>query len=183
MTLEEFATCLGARIDRAQINQPYIETAMAEYGIDTPARQAAFLAQIGHESAGLRYPVEIWGPTAAQLRYEGRKDLGNTQPGDGERFKGHGWIQITGRRNHARIRDRLRERFPDLTVPDFEDEPTELARPQWAALSAADFWDEHNLNELADEGDFVQITRKINGGTNGYEDRLARYERAMTVLA
>jgi putative chitinase len=129
----------------------------------------------------LRSTTEQWGPTPAQRRYEGRADLGNTQPGDGERFKGHGFIQVTGRFNHARVRDRLRERFPD--VPDFEAEPERLAELPWAALSAADYWDDKGLNALADAGDFAAITRKINGGLNGQADRLARWGKAKRALA
>ena len=113
--------------------------------INTPARVAAFLAQVGHESGGFRYTTEIWGPTTAQQRYDGRKDLGNPQPGDGSRFRGHGLIQTTGRYNHARVRDRLRQRLgPD--VPDFEAQPELLAADEWAATSAADYWDDKGLN-------------------------------------
>jgi putative chitinase len=177
---EDLARCTGARIDRAERFAPALSAGMAFYGIDTPARQAAFLAQIGHESGGLKYVSEIWGPTEAQERYEGRADLGNTQPGDGSRYRGHGLIQTTGRANHARVRDRLRERFAD--VPDFEAEPAALMDVQWAALSACDYWDMHNLNALADAGDFKRITRKINGGTNGLEDRIARWESAKLTL-
>jgi len=158
-----------------------LSAACAFYGIDTPTRLAAFLAQIGHESGALRYTSELWGPTPAQKRYEGRADLGNTQPGDGERFKGHGLIQTTGRHNHARVRDRLRERFKD--VPDFEADPDALTDPQWAALSAADYWDDRGLNALADAGNFEAITRRINGGLNGQADRLARWERAKRVFS
>jgi putative chitinase len=154
---------------------------MAFYGIDTPARQAAFLAQIGHESGGLRWVAEIWGPTPAQERYEGRLDLGNTNPGDGTKYRGHGLIQTTGRANHAMVRDRLRERFSD--VPDFEEDPMALTEPQWAALSACDYWDMKGLNALADAGKFKAITKAINGGLNGYEDRLARLDAAQTALA
>jgi putative chitinase len=153
---------------------------MAFYGIDTPVRQAAFLAQIGHESGGLKHLKEVWGPTDAQERYEGRKDLGNTQPGDGERFCGHGLIQTTGRHNHALVRDRLRLRFDD--VPDFEQHPEELMDTQWASLSACDYWDMKHLNEIADTGDFELVTRKINGGLNGYEDRLDRWNYAKKAL-
>lgn len=170
---------------------PYVAEAMAAYQINTPLRQAAFLAQIGHESGGLRYAQEIWGPTPAQSRYEGRADLGNAQRGDGKRYRGHGLIQVTGRRNHARARDRLRAKFPDRDVPDFEASPDALALPEWAALSAADFWDEHHLNDWADAGDFDGVSDIINrghktprdGDANGYADRLARYYIARKVLA
>jgi putative chitinase len=181
---EHIAACTGARIDRAERFAPYLSAGMAFYGIDTPQRQAAFLAQVGHESGGLKYVSEIWGPTAAQERYEGRLDLGNVKPGDGSRFRGHGLIQTTGRRNHALVRDRLRQRFHD--VPDFELEPEALMDTQWAALSACDYWDMRHLNKLADAGDFEGITKAINGGLNGYEDRCERWEygkRALGCLA
>lgn len=191
MTPEQLATCTGClRPALAASWLEPIEAAMAAYGIDTPQRQAAFLAQIGHESGGLQYAREIWGPTPTQERYEGRADLGNTQPGDGKRFRGHGLIQVTGRDNHARARDRLRAKFPDRDVPDFEADPEALASPEWAALSAADFWDAHNLNKWADAGDFDGVSDVINrgrktakeGDANGYADRLARYNEAREVL-
>jgi putative chitinase len=182
LTLEQLASATGARIDRAQMYLPHLCAAMSAYEIDTPSRAAAFLAQIGHESGGLKYSTELWGPTAAQSGYEGRVDLGNCQPGDGFKYRGHGLIQVTGRANHARVRDRLRVRL-GARVPDFEGRPEELAQPEWAAYSAADFWADKGLNALADAGDFMRITRRINGGTNGYEDRLARYDAAKEMLA
>jgi putative chitinase len=153
---------------------------MAFYGIDTPVRQAAFLSQVGHESGGLKHLREVWGPTEAQKCYEGRKDLGNYFPGDGQRFSGHGLLQTTGRRNHIVVRDRLRLRFDN--VPDFEADPDALMDPQWASLSACDYWDMKGLNEIADAGDFELVTRRINGGLNGYEDRLERWGYAKKAL-
>lgn len=193
MTPQQLAICTGcARIPLAASWLAAIEAAMVAYDINTPLRQAAFLAQIGHESGGLRYAKEVWGPTAAQLRYEGRADLGNTQPGDGKRYRGHGLIQITGRYNHAAVRDRLRAKFHSdgPWVPDFEADPEALALPEWAALSAADFWYSHNLNKWADAGDFDGVSDIINrgrktakdGDANGYDDRLARYYAARKVL-
>lgn len=173
---------IGATDNRAQHWRDYIAEACALYAINTPARVAAFLAQVGHESGGLKYVSEIWGPTPAQRTYEGRKSLGNTQVGDGERYKGHGLIQTTGRYNHARVRDRLRARL-GADVPDFEHEPEQLMRPRWAALSAADYWDDRGLNALADAGNFEMITRRINGGLNGYQDRIARWEKVKSVLS
>lgn len=96
MNAQELARATGARIDRATAYLQAIEEAMGEFQIDTPERQAAFLAQIGHESGGLHWLVELWGPTPAQERYEHRADLGNTRPGDGYRFRGRGLIQTRG---------------------------------------------------------------------------------------
>jgi putative chitinase len=146
--------------------------AMAEFGIDTPARQAAFLAQVGHESGQLRYVREL----ADGRGYENRADLGNTQSGDGPRFKGRGLIQITGRANYERCSLAL---FGDerlLQFPELLEDPTNACR------SAGWFWKSHGLNELADAGNFLRITKVINGGTNGYADRSALYVKAKEVL-
>ena len=182
MTPELLQRATGCTPEAAERFAGPLGAACAFYAITTPERLAAFLAQIGHESGSLRYTTELWGPTPAQRRYEGRADLGNTQPGDGERFKGHGLIQTTGRNNHASVRDRLRERFPQLDIPDYEAEPERLAEPQWACLSAADYWDWKGLNALADTGDFLGITQRINGGFNGLADRQARLKRAQEAL-
>lgn len=175
MTPTDLANATGARIDRATAFLPHIEAAMAEFDISTRERKAAFLAQIGHESGGLRWLVELWGPTPAQARYEGRKDLGNTQPGDGYRYRGRGLIQITGRANY--------EECGAALGADLVNEPEKLGEPELAARSAAWFWDSRGLNELADSGDFEKVTRRINGGLNGYADRVARHEAALEALA
>lgn len=149
--------------------------AMDEFGISTPARQAAFLAQIGHESGQLRYVREI----ATGEAYEGRKDLGNTQRGDGVRFKGRGLIQITGRANYLQCSKAL---FGDDRLIQF---PELLEDPVYACRSAAWFWQSRGLNDFADDGmkGFGVITRRINGGVNGMADRLALYRKAQEVLA
>ncbi|QJP08416.1 glycoside hydrolase family 19 protein [Pseudomonas multiresinivorans] len=160
---------------RAGVFVPALNRAMARYQINTPARQAAFLAQIGHESMQFKRTREIWGPTPAQSRYEGRKDLGNTQPGDGKRYMGRGLIQITGRENYRRT-------GAALGVP-LLDKPELLEQPEWSAASAAWWWKNRGLNELADAGEFEQITRSINGGLNGQRERLELWARAKEVLA
>jgi putative chitinase len=152
-----------------------LNVAMSQYAIVTPGRIAAFLAQVGHESGQLRYVREIWGPTAQQLGYEGRSDLGNTIKGDGSKYRGRGLIQITGRANYAACGEAL---GLDLIY-----RPEQLEHPQYAAMSAAWYWATHGLNTLADSGRFVTITRRINGGVNGLEDRLALYKKALEVLA
>lgn len=181
MTPAEFSQATGATLPRVTEHMHHIEHAMAVYDINTPARQAAFLAQIGHESGGLKWIRELWGPTDAQRRYEVRSDLGNNQPGDGKRYAGRGWIQLTGRDNYRRAYQRLKERFPDC--PDFEADPERVATARWAALTAAEFWRNAGCNVLADKGQFERVTRIINGGLNGYADRLARYEDAKQALA
>ncbi len=163
MTAQVLAAALGIPDARAKAWFPHLYAAMVAYQITTKARQAAFLAQIGHESARLRYTSEIWGPTPAQARYEGRADLGNNQKGDGFRFRGRGLLQITGRGNYRRLSQRL--------GVDFEASPELLAEYKWAALSAADYWGAHDLNAMADDGNFASMTHVINGGMNGYEDR------------
>ena len=154
-----------------------LDSAGRRFDIVTPPRRAMFLAQVAHESGGLLYTEEIWGPTETQLRYEGRLDLGNTVSGDGSKFRGHGLIQITGRANHLACAE-----FFDLQGFG----PTALINwmrsPQGASLSAAWFWMKHGCNEIADSGDFVALTRRINGRMNGYlqrQDYLARITAAM----
>lgn len=159
----------GCTVARALMWLPPMQQACGIFAIDSPARLSMFLAQLGHESMRLQYVKEIWGPTPAQLRYEGRADLGNKQVGDGRRYQGRGLIQLTGRANYAKCRDGMRQYFP--STPDFEAQPEALELPQWAAMSAAWFWADKGLNALADAGQFETVTRRINGGLNGYDDR------------
>ncbi|MBI6634012.1 glycoside hydrolase family 19 protein [Pseudomonas paralactis] len=154
---------------------PALNTAMNHYGIVGAVRVAAFIAQVGHESGQLRYVREIWGPTKQQAGYEGRADLGNTTKGDGSKYRGRGLIQITGRANYAACSEAL--------GLDLISNPQLLEVPRHAAMSAAWFWSTRALNTLADQGEFVKITRRINGGENGLADRQALYEKALKVLA
>ena len=180
MTPEFLRAATGCTQERAETYAPHLADVCVAYQINTPKRLAAFLAQIGHESGALRHTAELWGPTPAQTRYEGRADLGNTQPGDGSRFRGRGLIQTTGRFNYGAVRDRLRAKLG--ACPDFEANPESLEEPKWAAWSAGDYWDWKGLNALADADQFDQITRRINGGYNGQADRLARHRRALSAL-
>ena len=182
ITLDQLRRGMGISRELADKWDDFLNEAMSLYQINTPKRIAAFLAQVGHESARLKYTSELWGPTAAQRRYEGRKDLGNIYKGDGKRFIGHGLIQTTGRYNHRRVTQRLRARFPNLGVPDFEAEPTKLTLPRWAALSAADYWDMINGNQMADAGQFKTLTKRINGGYNGLADRQKLWDQFKKAL-
>jgi putative chitinase len=133
---------------------------MQEHGITTSKRQAAFLAQIAHESGELRYVREL----ASGDAYEGRLDLGNTQTGDGQRFKGRGLLQVTGRANYQSVGEAL-----GLDLIAY---PGLLEMPANACRSAGLFWARHGLNELADADKFGAITKRINGGFNGIDERL-----------
>lgn len=145
-----------------------------------PHQLAHVLAQVMHESGGLIYDREVWGPTAAQQRYEGRKDLGNIRKGDGSKFRGYGPIQITGRANTTAFYEWCQKR--GLNPPDFIDKPELMATSPWAGWSVVWYWTTRNLNKYADTNDIEMITRKVNGGLNGYEDRLSYYDRSALVL-
>lgn len=147
-----------------------LDAAMEEFEINTPVRKAAFLAQIAHESGQLRYMQEL----ASGAAYEGRRDLGNTRPGDGRRYKGRGPIQLTGRANYRR--------FGKLLGLPLESEPWLASSSDVGFRIAGLYWKLKGLNELADTGDFREITRRINGGYNGYADRAAFYARARRVF-
>lgn len=157
---------------RARVSMflPYLNKYMYRYGISTRMRVCHFLAQIAHESGELRYTKEI----ASGKEYEGRKDLGNTQKGDGVRFKGRGLIQITGRANYKQI--------SKATGVDFENHPEWLECPQWATMSACWWWNNRGLNALADRDELTNITKQINGGKNGLQDRLKYLGRAKKVI-
>jgi len=184
----------GCTTARALMWLPPLQEACDVFSINTPARLAMFLAQLGHESGRLVWVKEIWGPAQvpAQVTYErdpaapwprtaeeaklaqfarNRKafGLGNVLRGDGRRFSGRGLIQLTGRANYGRFRDGVRRVLPD--APDFEAQPELVELPRWAAMSAGWFWSDKGLNALADTGQFEAVTRRINGGLNGLADR------------
>ena len=175
MTPETLAKAMNIPLVRAQKWAPALTDAMREGEINTRLRQSAFLAQIGHESGSLVYVREIGGPSYF-AKYNGRKDLGNTQPGDGARFCGRGLIQVTGRSNYAKCSQALFSDDRLIKTPEL------LEQPEWAAKSAVWFWSTRNLNELADADRFTDLTKKINGGTNGIEDRKALYRLALSVI-
>ena len=152
---------IASYADPARVDEllPYILLTMMEYGIDTPLRQAHFLAQLAHESGSFNYVEEL----VSGEDYEDRDDLGNTEPGDGVRFKGRGLIQITGRTNYTDCGN-------DLGI-DLVKNPTRLADNDLACLSAGWFWAKNDLNTYADQDDVVTVTQIINGGDNGLEER------------
>jgi putative chitinase len=169
---------------------PYLNETIAKYEILAPAAQLCFLAQVSHESGGFYYTEEL----ASGAAYEGRKDLGNVNAGDGIKYKGRGLIQVTGRTNYQAVGEALNV--------DFINNPTLLGgrnadlctadQLRYATLSAGWFWHRTALNDIASRIDirkpidqdenfihFKEITRKINGGFNGLADRLNKYKAGL----
>lgn len=145
-------------------------------GLDKPHRLAHYLAQILHESGSFKFDREI----ASGAAYEGRKDLGNTQKGDGKRYKGRGPIQITGRANYREFTKWAKKLDP--AAPNFETDPEALNTGAWEGLGPIWYWSTRNLNKYADDNNIEMITRRINGGLNGFDDRLGYYVRAALVI-
>lgn len=178
LSIQQLQQILPNAGPKAGVFAPVLNAAMGKFGIVTPARQAAFIAQVGHESGQLRYVRELGnekylakydtGPLAARL--------GNTPAadGDGQKYRGRGLIQITGLDNYLRCGEAL--------GLDLVNQPELLEQPQHAAASAAWFWQQKGLSALADRGDFETITRRINGGLNGQAERLVLWARACKVL-
>lgn len=151
-------------------------------GIRKPGEAIAYLAQLGTESGGFKYLEEIWGPSAAQNGYEGRAGLGNNQPGDGYRFRGRGWIQITGRANYRSAGKAIGR--------DLESNPDQASDPAVASEIAAWYWKTRvqpkvqpmTLDPISEPGQletFTRITKLINGGTNGLADRIRRFDKGI----
>ena len=157
----------GARI--GDFAQP-LNDAMQAFGIATARQAAAFLAECAHESGELRYLRELADGSA----YEGRLDLGNTEPGDGPRYKGGGLIQITGRYNY--------EKCGIAIGVDLVDSPELIATPRNACFASAWWWSAHGLNQLADVNAFWSISRRINGGDNGMDSRCAYWAVALKAV-
>ena len=155
---------------RAGVYLPLLNQLMQKYAITGRMRECHFLAQIAHESGELRYTKEL----ASGRFFDFLRDLGNGKAGDGVRYKGRGLIQITGRNNYTRL--------SRATGVDFVNNPQLLDLPRWAVMSARWYWNEHGLNQLADKDALTTITRKINGGTNGLQERLKYLARAKKVI-
>jgi putative chitinase len=178
-----------------------LNNAFEEFEINTPQRIAMFLAQVGHESGGLSVFSENLNYSGDRLKqifpkyfktvnpaeyaknpekianrvYASRMGNGDEASGDGFRFRGRGAIQLTGRTNYTTC-------GADLEV-DLVNNPDWLEEPEGAIRSAAWFWDSRDLNQWADKGDVVTVTKKINGGTIGLEDRKELYEEALEIFS
>lgn len=149
----------------------YLTPVLQEYDIHSRLRIAHFFGQVAHECAGFRTTEEF----ASGRAYEGRQDLGNTEPGDGVRYKGRGLIQLTGRANYRDVGRRLQ-------LP-LEDQPHIAAEPVTSLKIACEYWKKRDINDSADEDDLIRVTRKVNGGLNGLEDRRNYLAKAKQALA
>ncbi|MBP2197205.1 glycoside hydrolase family 19 protein [Pantoea cypripedii] len=206
LTANKFQLATGISLGAAATWFPSVAAAMADFQINTPLRQAHFLAQTGHESAGftkveegLNYSenaltsmfrnritaeqARAYGrnamhaanqPMIASIIYANRNGNGDVKSGDGYRYRGRGLIQITGKANYAAL---VKQLSADIVA-----NPDLLTGYQMAAASAAAWWKNHGLNELADSDDVDRITRIINGGTNGLDDRKSRLTKAKGIL-
>ncbi len=171
-TLRAMFQRLGASVDRAGELALSANVHFRDYGLlDTPNRLAHFLAQVCHESGGFKWMEELDSGQA----YEGRKDLGNTVPGDGRLFKGRGPIQLTGRANYRS--------YGQALGVDFMNHPEIVAIPSIGLWVACEYWKRSNLNTLADNDDIEAITRRVNGGLNGYADRRKWLVRVKALLS
>jgi predicted chitinase len=166
-------------LDRYRELLPGVRDAILRCKADQPKRINMWMAQIGHESGGLKYMEEIADGSA----YEGRKDLGNTQPGDGKRFKGRGPIQITGRHNYTKLSQWAHSQGLVPSPTFFVDQPAQLATPQYGFLGVVWYWTvaRPNINAMCDNDDLNGVTKAINGGLNGLEDRRNRWNRARSM--
>ena len=166
----------GTPIDRINVFLPHLNKYLPIYGIDTPVEVASFLSQVLHESGGFKWMREIWGPTSAQARYEGRRDLGNIYKGDGKKFMGRGPIQITGRANYTRM---SKDMFGDNRLLH---NPEILATPEYGIISSCIYWKWRNMDAIDDDLSIEEETKKVNGGYNGLDDRQKYFNRALKVL-
>lgn len=154
-----------------------------EMGLLVPHRAAHFVAQIAHESGRFIHDKEVWDGKGAQARYDTRTDLGNTAAvdGDGKLYRGRSAMQLTGKANYTEFRNWCWAQ--GLKAPDFVAEPDRVNEDPWEGLVPIWYWSTRNLNRYADQEDGVEmITRKINGGTNGLDDRIALYVRSALVI-
>jgi putative chitinase len=189
LTAEQISKASGSSLENAERFRPYLNKYMDKYGVNTPNRVLAFLSQIGHESGGLKHTLEQGN---LSINYEGNKDLGNIYAGDGVKYKGRGLIQLTGRANYQKMSEK--------TGKDLINNPQLVEQPDLATEVRVIWWKDRKrsgltLNEWADRYDPKQpidsannkdilenITRAINGGINGWEDRLRRMSNGLSIF-
>lgn len=183
----------GTPLDRINTFLPFLNKHLPAYGIDTATEVASFLSQVLHESGGLKWMKELWGPSAQQSKYErdfsqpwpelqrGKRNfvatnLGNSEKGDGKLLMGRGPLQITGRKNYTRM---SKDMFGDnrlLKNPDL------LSLPEYGIQSACIYWKWTKMDKVDDDLHITQETKKVNGGYNGLDDRQKYFSRAISVF-
>ena len=172
ITKEKLATiwiCSPSLINDQEVVE--LNACLHQFGITTKARLRHFLSQTAHESGGGRYKKEL----ASGWDYEGREDLGNKQPGDGPRFKGAGYIQLTGRANY--------QAFANFIHDPLVMQGADYVAEKYPFTSAGFWWTNNKMNEFCDsEPDVLSVTKIVNGGTNGLEDREMYYRRCLKAI-
>lgn len=187
MDVDTIAAAFGCSQARAQASHAGINAALLAADCTTVRRCAMYAAQVGHETLSLIYDGELWGPTAQQKKYDPAsgsdlsRDLGNTQPGDGYRYRGRGRIQLTGAANYGAFSRWAHGRGLVPAADHFVRHPDLVADAPWRDLAAAWYWTvaRPGINPAADRGDVREVTRLINGGANGLADRQDRYTDAL----
>lgn len=184
ITVEQIRAAAKGPVNDANMNSVLVtlDKFGVALGLDKRWRAVEYFAQIMHESGDFRYDREIWGPTPAQAHYDTRTDLGNTaaRDGDGKLYAGRTAVQITGKANYAAFRDWCTKQ--GFGPPDFVASPDLVNTDPWEGLGPAWFWSVHGLNALADVGDIEGITKRINGGLNGFADRCEHFVRLALVV-
>ena len=167
---------------RIEAFTPGVNATFEKYNINSPLRITHFLAQIMHESGGFKWLRELWGPTDQQKKYDPpfrlAKTLGNINRGDGFKYRGRGLIQLTGKHNYTKFTNEI---GPEFDV-NFVSQPDLVESAPYAVLVAGWYWNSRNINEVADQDNLREVTRRINGGFNGLEDRRKYLKRAKLVL-
>lgn len=180
MDAATLAKAMDNRVSMARYEElaPAFNRALIQANCNTVLRVTMFCSQIGHESGGLKWMEEIADGSA----YEGRRDLGNTQQGDGRRFKGRGPIQVTGRHNYGKLSEWAHSKGIVDSPTKFVDEPHLLSQPEFGFLGAVWYWTvARDMNSFADNRDLIGATRAVNGGQNGIDDRRVFYYRALNL--
>lgn len=176
LTKQQFVSAMPGCVSRINKFWPHVQDAMTRAGITEPKDIAAFIATIGHESLDFRYMEEL----ASGAAYQGRADLGDTAPGSGVLYKGRGPIQITGLYNY--------QKFSAWSGYDAVNQPQLLTDPFIGCLSAGWFWTVNGLSAIANTGDFLRVSIRVNGRNrvtglpNNWDDRKARFQTACSVL-
>ncbi|WP_155293634.1 glycoside hydrolase family 19 protein [Rhodococcoides fascians] len=180
MDAATLAKAMDNRVPMARYEElaPAFNRALIQANCNTVLRVTMFCSQIGHESGGLKWMEEIADGSA----YEGRRDLGNTQQGDGRRFKGRGPIQVTGRHNYGKLSEWAHSKGIVDSPTKFVDNPQLLSQPEYGFLGAVWYWTvARDMNSFADNRDLIGATRAVNGGQNGIDDRRVFYYRALNL--